>query len=114
MDKSLFSSFVWSSRCPETEAGISTKPMPPDKAMSHPDKLQLPKLFIGMSKSSRFQCTKFECKIFSLLFHNYREMSIMCQEGNSTLIPPGKSPGNMEITKMHSVFKKHAQTGYRV
>ena len=88
--------------------------MHPDKVMSHPDKLQLPKLFIGMSKSSRFQCTKFEYKKFSLLFHNYREMSIMCQEGNSTLIPPGKSPGNMDITKMHSVFKKHAQTGYRV
>ena len=32
-------------------------------------------------------------------------MRLMCQEGNSTLIPPGKSPGNMDITKMHSVFK---------
>ncbi len=85
-----------------------------DKAMSHPDELQLPKLFIGMSKSSRFQCTKFEYKYFSLLFHNYREMSIVCQEGNSALIPPGKRLGNMDITKMHSVLKKHAQTGYRV
>ena len=25
------------------------------------------------------------------------------------MIPPGKSSENMDITRMHSVFKKHAQ-----
>ncbi len=85
--------------------------MHPDKAMSHPDKLQFPKLFIGMSKNSRFQCTKFEYKNFSLLFHNYREMRLMCQEGNSTSIPSEKRPTKMAVTKVHPAIKRHA---YRV
>ena len=66
---------------------------------------------VKAKEGKNFKCTKFDYKNISLLFHNYREMRLMCQEGNSTYIPSEKRLTKMAVTKMYPAIKRHA---YRV